>query len=74
MGRKPKPTDDLPDDHTQTIHLRVGKAELVDLDKIVEAMKRDPKMGRMRLQPGREKAARYAITEYADQLAKTTTG
>lgn len=74
MGRKPRPTAELPDDHRQTIHVSVDKSELVELDKIIEAMKRDPKLARMRVQPGREKAVHYAITDCASRLGKTTTG
>lgn len=66
MSRKPKPTDELPDDHKQTLHLLLYKADLVRLDKIVGQMKRDPRLGPMRIEPGREKAALYAIARCAE--------
>lgn len=61
MSRKPKPADERPDDYRQIMHLSLGKPDLVSLDKIVERMSSDPLLGPMKIEGGREKAARYAI-------------
>lgn len=61
MSRKPKPADERPDDYRQIMHLGLGKTDLVSLDKIVERMTSDPLLGPMKIEGGREKAARYAI-------------
>ena len=66
VSRKPKPTEALPDDHRQTIHVAAGKTTLVALDKIVERFIRDPLVGPMNIEPGRGKAARYAIAWCAE--------
>lgn len=66
MGRTPKPTDELPEDHEQTIHVRVNKRALMNLDKIRERMKRDPLIGPMHINPGRARAVLYAIAQCAE--------
>jgi hypothetical protein len=66
VSRTPKPSKDLPEDHRQIIHLAVDKTDLANLEKIVERFKRDPLVGPMKVDAGREKAARYAIAWCAE--------
>lgn len=76
MPRKPKPSDELPEDHQQTMHLKLDKTDLASLDAIVARMKRDPILGRMKVDLGRQNAARWAIAYCIEHMPArfTTTG
>lgn len=53
-----------PEGYRQTMHLGLDETDLANLDKIVAMMKRDPIIGRLKAELGREKAARVAIAHF----------
>lgn len=60
-----------PKGYRQTMHLGLAARDLENLDRIAAAMRRDPILGGLQANIGREKAARYAI---AYCVAHLTTG
>lgn len=57
-----------PEGYRQTMHLGLDATDLANLDKIVASMKRDPIIGPLKVNLGREKAARYAIAHFVEHL------
>lgn len=54
-----------PEGYRQSMHIGLDAIDLANLDKIAEHMRADPVIGRLHHNIGREKAARYAIAQYA---------
>lgn len=55
------PAETRPAPFRQTLHLGLDAVDLDNLDKLAARLRRDPIIGRMHSNIGREKAARYAI-------------
>lgn len=62
-----------PGGYRQTIHLGVDATVLANLDAIVEYMKTRPDIACLQADLGREKAARFAITQLAKRLSARIT-
>lgn len=72
---KPEPAEPRTEGYRQTMHLGLDATDLENLDKIAERMRRDPIIGRLHTNIGREKAARYAIAFCVEHApADATTG
>lgn len=76
--QKPEPDEAEPvlvrtEGYQQTMHLKLDATDIANLDKIVAVMKRHPIVGRLQAGLGREKAARYAIAHFVEQLPASTT-
>src|SRR5262245_15739054 len=62
---EPAPPPERPEGYRQTVHLGCKAADLQDLDKIAGDMRKHPIHGRGRPDPSREKAALFAIAQFA---------
>jgi hypothetical protein len=71
---KDKPSEPIcseptpPERARQSMQVQLDSIDLANLEKIINRMKRDPLLGPMKAELGREKATRYAIAFCAEHL------
>lgn len=57
-----------PEGYRQSMHIGLDATDLANLEKIIDRIKRDPLIGRLKEDLGREKATRYAIAYCAEHM------
>jgi len=62
-----------PERPRQSMQVQLDSIDLANLGKIIDRMKRDPLLGPMKAELGREKATRYAIAFCAEHLPERIT-
>ena len=72
-GSTESPPPERPEGYRQSMHIGLDATDLANLDKIIDRMKNDPLLGRLKADLGREKATRYAIAYCAQHIPSRIT-